>query len=1203
MMKNADFFGSVCLSPADRCSETIRKYCGDIDLSQTSVREISTVINELYQCKLLHTVNSDDLVKYLELQNQILKRINYFPFDIIEIGLTIWASNDMHQSIYNDDWINGVINKLYMFYNEEVLKDIENHLLHRMFPVLRLLSKVIEQCYLNDSLLSQLVSVGVSSYFHEGASQSLQSSSCSILCSIFRRHRDFRSSILDEVFFTCIRTPGNKKPIIGINDDRLFINSISRLLFELIQSVSCFPYDANNDFETIILDIINRFIGTCQGKGSVSSRLMESFISDLSIALFCPFYPCIPTIMVIVISNLIKHCQKHNKLSRLSISSISIIISAIVKLKQDRQKDTQIHISKSIINSILQFDSEKINEIANNSDNRVFIDEEGIRILCRNEFPSNDFELVVSELMILLYIKQALKLSDIMDTATLCNISLWTNKSLNQEETDNLYLWWRGLIPVITDFTVKNDNALAVYMFLVNKNTVFRNIDKIVHEYLHGLVDSSSSHRGLIIKGFSLVISMKSDYLYHPILVSNIKNAFIDPCPAIREAVLTMITMYINKNDQIFSPYFNIVVKCLSDSSPIVMKKALHSIGSLTQFADEQQLLVLCTMLSQRISDPNPQISSSAKQLLKSAIFEVSKNPKEILFQMVNSSVSRLEWFQKFFKEAYIKYYMEIKNVIQLSISCLSEIKNIVEIKLIREFCDTLPSVCANYHESIITSFLSCSVDELEGVFIYSLIPLVTYITTPNITSFNLLLPTLIDCVLKKGSTIVRGSIQLISLIIFNIIPDDKSLTQLQNDFKAYLSNGLREKAIQIPQIRRAIFASGCIFRFHGVSNSKQFAQMMIAMITRYYNSDHVGLRYDSLQAACDICVVEPSLIEKARHLVKCSFEKGIHGWQEGLMFLRNLLEEEQNVEDKTSIDEIRPNYSNGLINEFLQKIIDCFKSSEYFIRDEALKFSRKALSYGMINPHSIIPYILSLISIKEHYSSVLDIMKEVVFSYESVLKSRIKDSIMFSFDMIYRNEISIESSAGLSGVFPILNSSLRQEMMNCLTDEISSCLFNDTGLKGTKKISWLINVIQGIQFQYKSEPKVFLKNLFSSSNTDVVNTIYNGAKNAIHLLSGKKTILEKVDSPYLWYSSIAFLKLKHWMMKRYHLNYKKIMEKVTPRDSKMPPKVAIIPPLTLLSNTIPKNEIITLDYDILNLFAQFQSILRHERAKEKKFQ
>jgi hypothetical protein len=54
--------------------------------------------------------------------------------------------------------------------------------------------------------------------------------------------------------------------------------------------------------------------------------------------------------------------------------------------------------------------------------------------------------------------------------------------------------------------------------------------------------------------------------------------------------VLTIIAGYVNKNDQIASPYFPVVINCLSDSSPVVVKSALCAVRDLAKTATDEEL-------------------------------------------------------------------------------------------------------------------------------------------------------------------------------------------------------------------------------------------------------------------------------------------------------------------------------------------------------------------------------------------------------------------------------------------------------------------------------------------------------------------------------------------------------------------------------------------------------------------------------------
>lgn len=1203
--------GRTRIHPAEELNSILKTYCNDDqEFNPSMIRSIGIAVTKLSDNKMLYTADQELIYNFLKIQNDSLKRQNS-PFDIVEIALKILAEPNMPLTLYNDEWIKNIVDFI-----STISNDIFQHnatQTHNLYSIIRHLSYVVQQINLPESSLYKLISISINACFHPASSPSLQSSSCSLIISIFKKHQSFRKDIIVEIIGEVEKQQMNIKYVIFPQNARKSISIISILLIEIIQSISSFPNETDNEIQEAIQLIIQAFTTRAKNNNAVG-KIFERFVEDLSSLLSHPFYPASRIILKNTVEALFPSVSKKDENTRMSIKYICIALKSILKCsKRAKEKEVAIIFPKSVIESLSDLTEETIYEQLNDPETNISEnDDDNFTLILSPSFPRNVFEEIIAHLIIALFLQQSTKFSNTINTSLPFNITLWSSKKLTKEEMDNYLLWWRGMLPSNIIFEWTLDIAEQINLHEICKLPMFSHVHLLVQHLLKGLENKNANIRSMILRGLSGIIEIDPKLLFHPSLVSQINGAFKDPSATIRDSVLQIISKYIIQNEQSSSPYFNVVINCLTDSSSMVVKRALGIVGQLTKNTNDESLARLCYLLSTKLNDESNTVAKAAKDILIQVLFEDAEDPTNILVNVIGKTQIRPLWFHEFFDFLYQKrkYAPKIEELIHNSFENANDNPNYFTCCLIREFCDVFPKICAEHHEIIVSIINSTTVDSILTVLPNALNSIIDEITKPNITLFSLLMQSIKKFIYSKSSSIIRSSIEVAAHISLEILETNDTLDQTFEYFSKFLKNSLSitkqkefietaESSKLANHICRAIYIIGCICRFHKSLVPKQVDQIS-GVINSYFKAPVPKIRSMVLQALCDICVRDPSLMQKAKDLVNHAFKLGPPENISAVLFLKNIIEEESKTDEITETDEVRPTYSSNLIHDFMFEILKCFSYKDSAIRTAVLDLSKVSLRYGAINPPDIIPHIISMLCSSDQSSLAMETLKIVIYHYSTFFINRMKDGINEAFNFVMSihgpNFILLPSDDFAFHIGDLLN--ILQPPQKTLFFSAFIDILQDAFSTNPDPylINWITRSLCNFPYSYVWEPSSIINKLNDNAFSAYINSAYADAKEISHAISSKSSKTPDGVDICIWYASTLILKTKQWIMKKYQIQQKKLKE--NDADKKTLVKVAIINPISFANIPIPSEENDS-KKSILELISQFQLAMKMERSSD----
>ena len=1175
----------------DKCSDTVQKYCTVENIPQSGLREILTIISEVYRANRLSEVNADSISIFIQTQCNFIQNSKEFPFDVFEICFTFYAAKDMPQMLYNDKQITTIIKCFGNFFNVYIMGNEENiSLLHRLFPILKLASRMIERCALSETMLSILIEIAQTCYFHKASSVPLQSSACSLLCAIFKRYSDMRNDILNHIFYTAEKTKKmNMKNVVFSKKGKIQINTFSVLIFELMQSTYIYGTTTEDSETDMVSDMINRLL-------QLPPKFLEQFSKDMFACLTHPFYPICLLILPRYLNFLYSHVVNKTKYSKISIRTFCTGLAAINTIVKQLNIEEEIPISQDIFRFVQMNSEQNPSEVVSS-------------LIVAIEFPKTEKERILAELIILTFVRNSFTLLDSYDTATQAHLYQWSEKrELDQDENEFLGNWASGSGYVVDITKITYDHVARLYIALLSKKPIFSNTQEIIKRLLGGLKNRSATVRGLVMDGFAVVIDQNTEYLYHPELIKLLQPAFIDPCTTVRDAALKIVSTYIKQHEQIKSPYFPQIVNCLHDSSNSIVKKSIFTLATLAQTATQKELVDLCKMLVHKLDKNEPnEVRRAAKQLLLNSIFDYSENPSELFFAITNELTEETEWWSSFIKESYIKYKNQILEIVQIIVKQTCEDPNPFNVALLYDFVKVLPSICASEHEKLIAALFLAQDDPVIAVLAQIINLLVPCITFPVIPSFSLLMRQLEDLINSRGTGVVRPVIQLLVSISTYILPDNSSLLDME---LAYTDILLKTKQPSKPEerqqvyslVNRSIFVLGVLIKEVGWLITTSSLTKISGIIKNFYMWDSRDVKARVLEAFINICIRDPSQIQNAKSLLNQAFARGDE--ISAMNFIKELIQEEYKLEDTTAIDEVQTVSAPSLINNHLKNIKDCFKKKDKNVRNAALELVAVAIKHGIINTHEILPCVIGMLTSKAEGRLAEEIIKSLTASSENALKTRISEGLLFGYNLC-RLFPDDSNFLGIATLYKLLSSQEKRTMMNEIVNKAVDMIDGTNPSKTIDCVAlrWLMEVSCSLDFKYQWEPTAFISIMHSAMKKRALNdTIRKDAGDTLEYFLGTKKG-EKIADTRPWYCAIVVIKTMHWLRRRYQVKPKIIYdEDYVIKEEKKDCKVALIDNLDLSNLPTPNEGITSLDNDILNMYAALASIVRHERATQEKY-
>ena len=1168
-------------SVVDRCSEIIQKYCTTEFLPQSAQREILTFITELYQIGKLNEVNSDSIEMFIQTQCESIKTMKEFPFEIFEICFTFYASKEMKRTLYNDKQMSIIIKSLGKFCNENLFQNDENSpALHRLFPILRLCSRMVERCALTETMLGILIEIAQTSYFNEASSPPLQSAACSLLSAIFKRYTDERNEILSTCFYTVEKAKKiSTKNLFFSKKGKTQISAFTVLLLELMQSTYVYGLSSEESEIEVTVDILDRL-------SKLPPKFLDQFSKDLFNCLTHPFYPVAIKILPRYLNFLYSHVVKKTKLSRIAIRTFCSGLAAINEIIKQINTEEEIKVSEELRRNIIA-------------------EQDFTKLTVNKEFPATEKERIAAEMLILAFIKNSFRMLNTADTATQTHIYMWGMRKLDQDESEFLGSWSAGAIPDLDLLDIKFDQIEKLHIALSSKQPIFGNTQEIITRLLGGLKNRSSTIRGMVMDGFSVIVEQNTEYLFHPELVSLLQPAFVDPCATVRDAALKIVSTYIQQHEQIKSPYFPQIINCLHDSSTSIVRRALVSLATLAQTASDKELMDLCKILVTKLDDEAKEVKKSAKLLLMQSFFEYSSTPDELFLEVTSVLRETPEWWSAFVKESYIKYQEKMKCVINSVLNRTCEEPNAFNATLLYDFAHVLPSACAKDHEKLISALFLAQDDATIAVIAQTITLLIPYIAFPVITSFSLLMNQLEELVNSKGSGVVRPVIELLVSISNNILPDNTSLQDLQLAYAEVLMKCFNQRGPATKEdegkVIRSIFITGILIRECGWESKQSSLNKVASVLARFYMWNSPEVKNRVLEAFIDICVKDPNQIKVGKNLVSHAFSKGDP--ISALNFIKSLIEEEYKADDTTSMDDVKTNSAPSLVSDNLKNIKSCCKNKNVNVRNSALSLISVAIKHGIINTHEVLPCVIGMLSSKTEQKLAADTIKTLTISSENALKTRLSEGLEFGFNLC-RNFPEDTNMVGMAELYKLLSPQNRRTMIATIVNQAVNAI-DGTNLTKTidcYSLKCLMEISCSLEFENQWEPAYFISLLHSSMKKRALNdTIIKDAGDAIEVLLGRKKGNKEVDTRP-WYCTILVLRAMHWIRRRFQVNMKKIYSDVPIKEEKKDVKVALIDKPSISSLPEPSECATEITDAMLDLYAALSSITRHERATQSKY-
>lgn len=856
---------------------------------------------------------------------------NFFEFTIrnqtnadiesIELFLSIISIGQV-ESFKNLDYLKKICESLHSYCLTSIFDNNSPNTTYNIIGIVNPLFAIIQsRDDLPEFILAPLCSTLIRLYFCDKSSIILQRSLMVLICLIFRRLRPNQSAILNEVLQEGKSKYSEKQNIsvIGSNNEKINILPLTFLLLNLIQSVEQPPleYGMSQQLTKLI-------IAALMDKLNPKNKIFERFSQDVASLIYHPNFPVCELVSRCLLIGCMNAIDMKEQYIPIGLKVISNIITGISKWNMMRTQATLLAFPAEIARKIIQCEESKIG------------DEEMISIIKDSKFPSNPFQKVVAEIILLNYIKQSEIQSYVCNTTAFDYVlSYLQANSTSEMEMNNIIFWMKGNLPENPVFTWPIEYAYMMSACLFASNQISTSLANLINYISNFRKQTAIKIRLTIIKMISNVIAIDPSFLSLQSVISRIQESINDSSSSVRECAIDILSKSLTSNESINSKYIDCIIQSINDKSPAVVSTTLSVLDkiSINNLAGKSSLIA--SLLAAKIDHHSAIVKKHAKNLLKALL---EKFPIDT-FSSIVSKVDDAKIF-KFLEKTDIidKIASEIIN------GCEFNTDNANAIKFI---CGKYPNLALKYKYTNRLLTLHNEIDD------NNILPILSdcicdMIIVDEFVDTKLLKETFKKSValMQKSSNIdvLFSESKLVCVLEQNQMKDSKITENMLSKLSAFIKNDPSKIS------KRSILLIGAISKFSN-KNSFELLQKL------YDQSSDSSMRSAILKSIIWCSNVPMTMIEQALN----SSEDEIF---EALEYFIVIL---MNDNDDNSYVSIIP--------RLLPQILSCaqFKS----MRSKILKIVSLSLVHGIVMAYQVAPFLVSMVlSHDQHFESLRVISK-----------------------------------------------------------------------------------------------------------------------------------------------------------------------------------------------------------------------------------
>lgn len=546
-----------------------------------------------------------------------------------------------------------------------------NHFYNRMREILNLVSDLITQIDLTDTIVITLTSLSVMCFFVENIND-LQLESLKIITNLFTRYQKHRQLVLDDILSSLIKLHSTKRSSRSykcFNGDS--IQMFSALILQLIQSevsISCNEEVSFEEKETFLLtsyeqstETAKKFLTIFFSKCKVKQAdfdfrpIFENFIQDLLITVNKPEWPVSEVLLNLLGLILVSQIQNEQSDVQSRVNSLEYLGQIVSQLRKDslEYQKNPIKIEKVV---------ERFKVSSNQKEDSIFNLQSGL-ISYINSLVSNDQSLQFSKYFL---VAQWLKELNQLNAEMTSNSNIEHDQDRVKTHAE-LELNRKKIFALLSQKDLQCPNLDPTEAFILSKylSSLKKTLDKNFDYYLINILNltgggsdanTPTQVRSKAIKCLSLIIEADPQILLKQKVFSCVESNFLHQTISVREASVDLIGRFITIMPELTNHYYKLLSERILDVGVSVRKRVIKIFRDIClNQPDFEHLSEICVKILKRINDED-----AIKKLVIETFYSIWFSPvnsKEILLKRVLNLVDVVSEFNVITNQASLEIF------------------------------------------------------------------------------------------------------------------------------------------------------------------------------------------------------------------------------------------------------------------------------------------------------------------------------------------------------------------------------------------------------------------------------------------------------------------------------------------------------------------------------------------------------------------
>ncbi|XP_041356628.1 nipped-B-like protein isoform X2 [Gigantopelta aegis] len=527
-------------------------------------------------------------------------------------------------------------------------------LYNKLCDLVSSLAELLEIQELTDTIILQVSTLGVSTFFVENISE-LQLSAMKLVTTIFSRYEKHRQLILEDIFASLARLPSSKRNLRNyrLNSEES-IQMVTALALQLIQCVVKLPTQSENEnkqaeeqdkekekdkdkkskkgsasgdvvivtsYETAMrtgYNFLSVFLKKCTTKGEEDYRPMfENFVQDLLSTVNKPEWPASELLLSLLGRILVQQFSNKSTDMSLRVASLEYLGIVAARLRKDA-------LSSQLNPDVIEDIAHKVNEDEEEEDEgnkkkketmdtTQSLQEAMLTYLSYNA--QNDPSLLFSRQF---YIAQWFRDASVeaekqtaheadfdeteaeMTTEVMQNVEKRTSFLMSQVAISNKPFSNIRPSPSKLDY----ESACLVARYLSSKRPFAQSFDIYLTQILKVLSETSVAVRTKAMKCLTAVVEADPGILARSDMKRGVHGRFLDQSTSVREAAIELLGKFILIRPELIPQYYDMLSERILDTGISVRKRVIKIFKDICiEHPDFNKIPEMCVKMIRRVND------------------------------------------------------------------------------------------------------------------------------------------------------------------------------------------------------------------------------------------------------------------------------------------------------------------------------------------------------------------------------------------------------------------------------------------------------------------------------------------------------------------------------------------------------------------------------------------------------------------------